>query len=129
MKETWQETRLASRVWILSSNGRFLFHVPPSRAIVMLKTGTCILGDDSIREKDGKRKIGSLMLVQTPGSIWKPPIVPTVHSFKTPPSVTLVRHVRVGMAPGTFEFTQRDKRDRWAYLLSITENLRKVVEA
>jgi hypothetical protein len=118
---SWRGMQLAKRVWVCNSNSRFLFHVTAAQAEVLLSQCTVLA-----MKEPSDEKLWRVLIVSTPGPTAGPSTEPSVHTFKTPPSVLRVQNARTVAAPKTYEFVERDNRDRWAYLLSITEN-KKVV--
>ncbi len=114
-KFTWQGHVIATRVWVRKFDGRFLFHTNSREAHDLLSQGTVEVFEP------GQDKIAQVLLLRTPGPIFRPIRPKTAHDYKTPP---MVWHEGL-----TYDFKHAPlvKDDRWAYELAVTSN-RKLVK-
>jgi len=117
----WRGRKLAKRVWVCNRDLKFLFHVTPDQALLLLAQKTVLAA-----EKD-PGKLWRVVLALTPGPVKGPCHVASMRDFATPASVIYKRNTQSIMALGSFEFDENkfDNQDRWAYVLSITENIKQ----
>ncbi len=113
-KLRWQGQELATRVWVRKFDGRFLFHTNSREAYELLLRGSVEVFEP------GQDKIAQLLLLRTPGPVFRPVRPKTAHDYKTPP---MVWHEGL-----TYDFKRAPIIDghRWAYQLAVTSN-RKLV--
>jgi hypothetical protein len=114
----WQGRKLASRVWVRTTGGKFLFHTTPRAAIELLQLGAV---EPTIEGK----KVWCLDLLSTPGPIKKPlRLTGTIRDVCSAPTIRLAKQGNLKDWNGakTYEFTKLNDNDKWAYILAITTN-------
>lgn len=87
-----------------------------------------LLAQKYVMETVDSGKLWRVTITRTPGETTGDCHSASLRDFCTPASVILKRYTRTIATEGTYEFTNReiDKRDRWAYLQSITDNIKRV---